>query len=234
MMSLGVLENLAGRKFGKLLVVSKAKNKSGRVTWLCLCDCGKEKAILATNLKMGYTGSCGCIVRIHGHAGDRTETSTYRSWHQMKNRCLNSKVKDFPRYGGRGIKVCNKWKKSFKAFLKDMGERPKGMTLERIDNDGNYIPKNCKWAFRKEQASNRRSPPFNNLIGLRFGLLSALNRASNAFSKCRDRVLPVARYLCRCDCGRLTIVRSSKLVSGHTKSCGHLVFINPGRRGNRR
>lgn len=146
-------------RFGKLLVLELAeKSKNGTAKWRCRCDCGVEKVLFSTVLRRGQA-SCGCdqpqriseARTTHG----MTESATYNSWKSMRARCTNPNSPDYAAYGGRGIAYCAAWE-SFETFLKDMGERPEGMTLDRFPNqDGNYEPGNCRWATSKSQANNR-------------------------------------------------------------------------------
>jgi len=158
--------DITGQRFGRLIVVSRTDNaKGGHTRWLCRCDCGTKKVISSCNLKSGHTKSCGCLQKErsiegstkHGHTSGAFTSQTYNCWVCMIYRCSDLSNKH---YGGRGIMVCRRWRK-FENFLKDMGECPEGHSIDRIDNDGNYEPGNCKWATRQEQARNKRN---NHLI----------------------------------------------------------------------
>lgn len=121
------------------------------------CECGTERIVGYDNLRRGRSISCGCLKRLHGHArGDNGRpTPTYISWQAMRTRCSNPNCKDYLHYGGRGIRVDPRWD-TFANFLSDMGKRPPGQTLDRVDVNGNYSPTNYRWATSQEQAANKR------------------------------------------------------------------------------
>lgn len=157
--------DIAGMRFGRLVVKHRSgTSKSGNILWYCRCDCGNTAYVISYNLRKGFTRSCGCLLnefignlnKSHG----MSNTSTYRIWLGMRRRCYSEKANTYERYGGRGITICKRWNK-FENFHADMGERPKGMTLDRWDNNKSYCKSNCRWASYQIQANNKRN---NHLI----------------------------------------------------------------------
>lgn len=156
--------DLTGQKFGRLTVL-KFSHTDGHRFSSCLCDCGETKTVRNSGLLSGNTRSCGCLQLEIAAANIKklktthgmTETVEYYTWGSMKDRCYNKKNKAFRYYGGRGIKVCKRWISSFENFFADMGLRPSPKhSIDRINNNENYSPKNCKWSTMTEQVSNRR------------------------------------------------------------------------------
>lgn len=159
-----IINNLVNRRFGRLVVTgdSGIRTKSRGVVWSCVCDCGATALVSGNNFRR--TRSCGCLLREHAASLDRSHLTTHgmsrsptwRSWIAMRQRCYDKKQKCWKYYGGRGITVCDRWRFSFANFFADMGERPPGASIDRIDNDGNYEPGNCRWATQKQQIANQR------------------------------------------------------------------------------
>ena len=148
-----------GQIFGRLTALF-FERRNGYRGWVCRCACGTETWARAGSLKSGNTKSCGCLQKENQATNRITHrmsySKIYRVWASMLRRCDNSKVNSYPRYGGRGIRVCPEWL-DFSAFLRDMGEPPPGTSLDRLDNDGPYSPDNCRWATLEEQGSNKRN-----------------------------------------------------------------------------
>lgn len=167
------ISDLSGKRFGLLKVINQTDKRSGgSVVWDCICDCGKTTDVSSGHLKSGHTISCGChkkttssnvctsLFTKHGHGKNGAVSKTYSTWLHMLDRCNNPDNAAYSNYGGRGILVCERWK-DYANFLEDMGESPIGMTLDRIDNNGNYEPGDCRWATMKMQQNNKRT---NNIV----------------------------------------------------------------------
>lgn len=151
--------SLIGKKFGRLTVIEDAGSANGLSTWKCRCDCGSEIIVPGKLIKRGTYKSCGCLkseqTRLLNLSHGKSGTRTFNIWKNMRQRCLNKNNPRYPGYGGRGIKICDRWK-DYVNFLKDMGEAPNKFSIERKDNDGNYCPENCVWADNRTQCRNTR------------------------------------------------------------------------------
>lgn len=159
---------MTGQRYGRWTVLSFVETKNELSRWLCRCDCGTEKIVYRGGLVRNATQSCGCLQKemlaLKTTKHGRSHTKEYKAWHGMIQRCENPNNQKWHRYGARGIHVCARWH-DFANFLADMGERPKGMTIDRIDNNGMYEPSNCRWATQMQQGNNRNNNKRFQILG---------------------------------------------------------------------
>jgi hypothetical protein len=178
------LINLTGLRFGRLVVVEYGTGDDfGR--WRCVCDCGTERLVYGRPLRKGMTRSCGCLSResskakaTHGHSRRYRVTPEYKTWCGIIRRCENPNEISYPRYGGIGVTICEEWRNSFAAFLRDVGQRPSTRhSIDRWPNtEGNYEPGNCRWATTRDQARNKRNTRYIEAFGERLVLADAADR----------------------------------------------------------
>lgn len=150
-----------GERYGRLVIKARIPNKDRR--FICTCDCGGEREVCGSNLRQRRILCCGCVrprgpARKHGYySGGSGADPHFNSWKSMIHRCINPKNKQYKDYGGRGITVCDRWR-TYENFLADVGPRPPGKSIDRIDNDAGYSPGNVRWATKTMQANNQRKP----------------------------------------------------------------------------
>lgn len=181
-------EDLTGRVFGFQTVIRRSEKKSKDAYWIVRCICGNERAVNRQSLVKHSIFSCGCKkseihsakMTVHGHSSTcrHVASKEYKAWDAAKYRCHNPNSNSFPKYGGRGIAMCDKWRESFQAFLEDMGPAPPGTSLDRIDNYLGYYPGNCRWLDRIGQMNNLRK----NVLISYGGNTMTLRTASTRFS----------------------------------------------------
>ncbi len=196
---------LTGKRFGRLLVTSRDEEHVGKkVKWKCLCDCGKRTSVDGWHLKNGGTKSCGCFARdrteeikTDGLTHGMSKTREYYTWGSMIQRCTNKKSKDYKHYGGRGITVTKRWF-MFANFFLDMGLKPEGFQLDRLDNNLGYSKENCKWVPRKTNAQNSRNSKIWEVNGLKFQSLSDAAKHFNVDNKTISRWCNEGKDGCYC------------------------------------
>jgi hypothetical protein len=191
--------DITDSRFGMLTVTGQRERRGRRIYWMCKCDCGTEKFICGESIRSGHTSSCGCRVggRTHGHTANpqNKPSITYSSFRAMIDRCCNKSNPAFPHYSKRGISVCDRWRRGedglsgFECFLLDVGERPDiSLTLDRIDNDGNYEPGNVRWATKREQANNRVTNTIVEYRGETMTFSEACRRSGVSKDRARGRL----------------------------------------------
>lgn len=172
---MGKYIDLSGMRFGKLTVLSELNGDGKYKTWTCLCDCGNTRIANGNQLRSGHAKSCGCMqilcpnARTHG----LKHTREFSIWCDIRKRCYNENSKGYLFYGARGIKMCPEWKSSFLEFYKwaQLNGYDKTLSIERMDNNGDYEPRNCKWATRAEQSRNKRSTIYVEIMGVKKPLI---------------------------------------------------------------
>jgi hypothetical protein len=155
--------DVTGQKYGRLLALNPSESVGKKTVWNFMCDCGTQKAVALDHVRSGRINSCGCLRNevtaarsiTHGHSVGRKESRELKSYNHTKSRCMNPRDKKYPQYGGRGISMCEEWLNDASKFIEDMGPCPSGMTIDRIDPNGNYEKLNCRWATTYQQARTR-------------------------------------------------------------------------------
>lgn len=186
--------DLTGQRFGRLVVIDRAVELPG-VWWNCQCDCGKQTKVRSSQLRYGFTKSCGCLrdeLRVEHNKPVHGETNTrlYDIWRGMKKRCYVKSSAGYKYYGGRGIKVCDEWIADYKAFsdLAKSNGYTDGLTLDRIDSNGNYEPSNCRWATYIEQENNRRCCHYIEINGVKLTVAQWARITNTPVSTLKGRI----------------------------------------------
>ncbi len=188
-----IFHDLTGDTFGRWTVLGLFGKRGQQTTWRCQCECGRIKDdVNYGGLTAGVSNSCGCLrseqLRSMSTVHGRSKGRIYHIWQQMKVRCYDPTRRSWKDYGGRGIKVCQRWLDSFQNFLADMGEAPYGESIDRINNDGDYEPGNCRWATRQEQQRNRRSNQWFEWKGEKRTVTDIARMENVAFCSFRNRI----------------------------------------------
>lgn len=185
------IKDVTDLKFGRLTVVGYiGSSPSKGARWLCICECGGETISRSNSLKSGHTMSCGCLILETVRKHQDSKSSEYRTWDAMKRRCYNPSTKHFEHYGGRGIKVCDRWRGSYSNFLADMGRRPSPKhSLDRIDNDGDYELSNCRWTLQTIQIRNRSIAVTFEWQGRMYSQMELSEISGVPFGTLRSRIL---------------------------------------------
>ena len=203
---MGSFVDWSGHKFSRWTVLQRVTNgHAGQTRWLCRCECGTKKTVMAGNLTRRISESCGCLSRERNTKHGMTNTRLHRVWRSLRERCNNPRSRDYPKYGGRGIKVCNRWN-DFENFAADMGERPSDrLSIDRINNHGHYEPGNCRWATTKQQLRNTRQNRLLTFCGETRPLIEWSEITGVAVERLRSRIKrgwPVERaFINRSFCG---------------------------------
>ena len=173
--------DITGKKYNRWTAIKRDHSINGNDPyWIFKCDCGNTRSVRKYTVVKGVSKSCGCFREEHGRKMLTKHGmfchELYQTWVAMNKRCYLKNYSQYKNYGARGIAVCDRWRNSFEDFLEDVGERPKGMTLDRIDNDGDYSPENCRWATVLQQANNKRNNVSVVINGVKYSTISEASR----------------------------------------------------------